>query len=121
MLQYPITKQCLILMHHRNKAVENIVRKGAITCNNQFLLFSQSFLHYMVLIFHFKCTLKCRLQYSFNLDQCKILSSGNGLNNVFQTCPHKTDSQSNALEPVYQTTNFILFQTERVCRRQFQI
>ena len=28
-------------------------------CNKQFLLFSQCFLPYMVLIFHFKCTLKC--------------------------------------------------------------
>ena len=28
-------------------------------CNKQFLLFSQCFLPYIVLIFHFKCTLKC--------------------------------------------------------------
>ena len=41
----------------------NIVRKGEIACNKQFLLFSQCFLPYMVLIFHFKCTLKCRLQF----------------------------------------------------------
>ena len=39
------------------KAVENIVRKGEIACNKQFLLFSQCFLPYMALIFHFKCTL----------------------------------------------------------------
>ena len=44
-------------------AVENIVRKGEIACNKQFLLFSQCFLPYMVLIVHFKCTLKCRLQF----------------------------------------------------------
>ena len=41
-------------------AVENIVRKGEIACNNccykKFLLFSQCFLPYMALIFHFKCT-----------------------------------------------------------------
>ena len=42
----------------------NIVRKGEIACNKQFLLFSQCFLPYMALIFHFKCTLKCRLQFS---------------------------------------------------------
>ena len=42
-------------------AVENIVRKGEIACNKQFLLFSQCFLPYMVLIFHLKCTLTCRL------------------------------------------------------------
>ena len=45
-----------------NLAVENNVRKGEIACNEQFLLFSQSFLPYMALIFHFKCTLECRLK-----------------------------------------------------------
>ena len=44
-------------------AVENIVRKGEIACDKQFLLFSQCFLPYMVLIFHFECTLECRLQF----------------------------------------------------------
>ena len=44
-------------------AVENIERKGEIPCNKQFLLFSLCFLPYMALIFHFKCTLKCRLQF----------------------------------------------------------
>ena len=55
------------------------VRKGEIACNKQFLLFSQCFLPYMAFTFHSKCTLKCRLQICFNLDQSKILSSGNGL------------------------------------------
>ena len=32
-------------------------RKGETVCNKLFLLFSQCFLPYMVLIFHFKCTL----------------------------------------------------------------
>ena len=44
-------------------SVENIVRKGEIACNNQFLLSSKCFLPYTALIFHFKCTLKCRLQF----------------------------------------------------------
>ena len=43
--------------------VENIVRKGEIACNKQFLLFSQCFLPYMLVIFHFECTLKCSLQF----------------------------------------------------------
>ena len=47
----PITTQCRILTHLRYIAVENIVRKGEIACNKQFLLFSQCFLPYMVLIF----------------------------------------------------------------------
>ena len=68
-----------ILTHQRYVAVENILRKGEIACNRQFLLFSQCFLHYMALIFHFKCTLKIPSAFCFNLDQSKILSSGNGL------------------------------------------
>ena len=44
-------------------AVENIVRKREIACNKQFLLLSQCFLSHMVLIFHFKCILKCHLQF----------------------------------------------------------
>ena len=55
---------------------ENIVRKGEIACNKQFLLFSQCFLPYMVLIFHFKCTVKCRLQFVSiwtNLKLCHLV------------------------------------------------
>ena len=44
-------------------AVENMVRKGEIACNKQFLLFSPCFLPFMALIFHFKHTLKCYLQF----------------------------------------------------------
>ena len=50
-------------MHFRYTAVENIVRKGESACNKRFLFFSQCFLPYMALIFHFKCTLQCRLQF----------------------------------------------------------
>ena len=53
----PLTQYC-ILMHLRYIAMENIVRKKEIACNNQYLLFSQCFLPY---IFHLKCTLKCCL------------------------------------------------------------
>ena len=55
------------------------MRKGEIACNKQFLLFSQCFLSYMVLIFHFKCTLKLSSAICFNLDKSKIVSSGDGL------------------------------------------
>ena len=44
-------------------AIENIVRQGEIACNKQFLLFSQCFLRYTALIFNFKSTLKCCLQF----------------------------------------------------------
>ena len=60
---YPITTQCIILTHLRYIAVKNIVRIGEISCNKQFLLFSQSFLCYMALILHLKCILKCGLQF----------------------------------------------------------
>ena len=50
-------------MHQRYIAVENIARKGEIACYKQFLLFSQCFLRYLALVFHFKCTFKCRLQF----------------------------------------------------------
>ena len=41
--------------------MENIVRKGEIAFNKQFLLFSQCFVTYMAIHFHFKCTLQCCL------------------------------------------------------------
>ena len=43
--------------------MENIVRIGDIACNKQHLLFSQCFPAYMALIFHFKCSLRYRLQF----------------------------------------------------------
>ena len=58
----PITTQYRILKHERYIALENIERKGEIASSKQFLFFSQCFLPYMVLIFHLKYTLKCRLQ-----------------------------------------------------------
>ena len=60
-------------------AAENIVRKGEIACHKQFLLFSQCFLAYMAIIFHFKCTLKCCLQFFSIWTSLKFLLSGNGL------------------------------------------
>ena len=59
-------------------AVENIVRQLEIACNKQFLLFPQCFLPYMALIFHFKCTLKCRLQFVLvwiNVKFCRLVGS----------------------------------------------
>ena len=40
----------------------NIVRKGEIACNKQFLVFLQCFEQYMALTFHLKWILKCCLQ-----------------------------------------------------------
>ena len=46
----PITTQYCIFTHLAYIAVENTVRKGEIAYNKQFLLFSQCFLPYMVLL-----------------------------------------------------------------------
>ena len=62
-------------------AVKNIVRKGEIACNKHFLHFSHCFLTYMSLVFHFKCTLRCRLQLGSNwtsLKFCRLVMT-NGL------------------------------------------
>ena len=52
-------------------AVENIVRKGEIACNKQFLLFSQCFLLYWHL-FLFQMHFKMPSAIRFYLDQSKI-------------------------------------------------
>ena len=98
--------------------MENIVRKGEIACKKEFLLFSQCFLPYMALIFYYfsfgkglamenivrKGEIACNKQFLL-FSQCFLpymarffyyLWFGKGLTH-------------------YQTTNFRLFQTERVC------
>ena len=78
--------------------VENTVRKEEIACNKQFLLFSWCCLPYMVLIFHFRCTLKCCLQLVSIWTSLKFCRLGNGL--------------------ILYQTNFKPFQIHSVCRRQ---
>ena len=103
---------------------KKIVRKGEIACKKQFLFFSQCFLPYMLLICHFKCTSKCRLQFLSiwtSLEEIAgVISSFS--HNVFNSClslMHKNEYLWNKGLTHYQTTNFRFFQTERVCRRQF--
>ena len=76
-------------------------KKRRIACNNQFLLFSQCFLPYMAIVFHFKMLSAICL----NLDQSKILWSGKVLivsypwhsfDEKVKTFPSKT--QRSALE-----------------------
>ena len=66
-------------MHKKYIAVENIVRKGEIGCNKQFLLSSQCLLPYILLVFHFKWTVERHLQF-VSIWMSKTLLSGNGLN-----------------------------------------
>ena len=49
-------------MHQRYITVENIVRKRRNCLQQAISPILTMFLPYMVLIFHFRCTLKCRLQ-----------------------------------------------------------
>ena len=58
-----------------------LLTKGEIACNKQFLFFSQHFLLYVALIFHFKMHFKMLSAICFNLDQFKISSTGKGLKN----------------------------------------
>ena len=67
----------------------NIVTEGEIACNKQFLLFSQCFLPYMVLIFHFKMSSAI----CFSLDQSKILSSGDGLTIERKACVYNFQTE----------------------------
>ena len=77
----------------------------------------------------FSTNLKLWSANCFNLDQSKILSSGNGLNLdeamikewlVFCNNIYKRDTCMKVLTH-YHTTNFRLFRNQRVCRQQFQI
>ena len=51
----------------------------------------------------------------FNLDQSKMLSSGNELSNCLKPNLHMAGYGLT----ISKTTNFRLFQTEKVCRQQF--
>ena len=71
------------------------MRKAEIACNKQFLLFSKCFLPYMALIFHSKCTLKCRLQFISIWTGIKILSSGSGLKEAAAVANNNSAQQFN--------------------------
>ena len=64
----------------KNYTSENIVGKGEIAYDKQFLLFPQCFPPYKIFIFQCKLTLICRLQTSFKLDPSKIVLYGKDLN-----------------------------------------
>ena len=81
---------------------ENIVRKKEITHYKKFLLFPQCFLLNQIIVSPFVHIFDIMSLLAVELEELKIGIGGKGLTH-------------------YQTTNFRLFQTERVCRRQFQI
>ena len=95
--------------------MENIMRKGEIACHKKYPLFSQCFLHHTVLIVHFKCTLKCRLQFVSIwtcLKFCRLVI------NHLVFCKGSRNGRVQNLTH-FQTKYFRLYQTERVCRGRF--
>ena len=81
---------------------ENIVGNGENAGNQHFLHFPQCFYTFLRTNFKFSVIFIVLSASAFNLEQSKNLSFGKELTH-------------------YQMTNFRLFQTERVCRRHFQI
>ena len=83
--------------------------------NKQFLLFPHSFLLNKIIVSPFVHIFDILSLFAGVLKKPKLGISGKGSSNQVQS----TDLWSNLTH--YQTTNFRLFQTERVCRQQFQI
>ena len=96
--------QSRLLMTPKNKSFENILGKGENAVYQHFLLFPKCFLPFPreICIFFFLVAFILLSACALNSDKSKFLSFGKQFNH-------------------YQTTNFRLFQTERVCRRQFQL
>ena len=86
---------------------ENHCEKRRNACNNQFLLFSQCILPYMPLIFHFRCTIKCCLQFF-------------SIWNSLKFCRNRLNLELFGKKlTLHQTTNDILLQSQTVCRQKF--
>ena len=66
-------------MHHEQIALENIVGKGEIACNEQFFLFLQCFLLYRVSVSPFVHIFDFISLYTVELEESKIGISGKGL------------------------------------------
>ena len=87
---------------------KNIVRKGEIICNKQFLLSSQYFLPFFCTFFlNFHLHFEMSSAICFNLDQSKLLSSGNGLilltsiHSLFSKCFYSTRGSFRRLNQIY--------------------
>ena len=105
----------------KHKPFENTVGKGEIDRNEQFLLFPQCFLPVRITFCHFCQIRNCRLQ---TLSVWKSLKFVVWLwvKETFKERDESWLSSTFILSlTLSQTINFKLFQTERSCRRQFQI
>ena len=66
-------------MHHQKTAFENIVGKGEIACNEQFLLFRQCFLPNQIIISPFVHIFDIISLFAAEFEEPKIDISGKGL------------------------------------------
>ena len=83
----------LILMHQEQTAFENIVGKGEIACNKQFLLFPQCFLLNQISVSPFVHIFDILSLFVVELEESKIGISGNGLIWSQQKCCHLVKSE----------------------------
>ena len=69
-------------MHQQQKAFENIVEKGEIACNEQFLLFPQCFVLNQIIVFPFVHIFYIISLFTAELEESKIDTSGKGLKHL---------------------------------------
>ena len=92
-------------------AVEKIVRKGEIACYKQLLIFLRMFSTLYGTYFSFQMHFKMSSAICFNLDQSKILSSGNGLTLSLLMTTQESFVDSVDLDQTAQNVKFDLWST----------
>ena len=102
----PFPKQALVFMCVQYKSFENTVGKEEIACNERFLCFPRCFLPYEEVFPMF-------IKYEIVVFRLFLFGHQH-----FLLFPQYSPQ---GLLTLYQRTNFRLFQTQRIGRRQFQI
>ena len=112
------------MTHQQQTAFENIVGKGEIARNEQFLLFPQCFLFTQVMVSPFVHIFNIISLFAAEFEKLKIGITGKGLKDFSLRSSevrfiwYRVRRVENFIT-LSQTTNFRLFKTERVCERQF--
>ena len=89
---YLFTPQILILTHQEPTAFENIVGKGEIARNEQFLLFPQCFLPYQISVSPFVHIFDIISLIAVELEESKFGISGKGLLPLDEICSRHSKS-----------------------------
>ena len=100
-------------MHQQLTDFENIVGKGEIARDEQFLLFPQCFRLNRITVSPFVHIFDIISLFAVELEEPKVGISGKGLR------PTRVKSVNWTDITLSQRTDFKLFQIETVCRRQF--